>query len=269
MAQDKTSLGDRMKGYENVARNYLVRRMPVILRIDGRSFHTFCKGFEKTFDYCVLSSMDETMLYLCQNIQNCVFGYTQSDEISLVLVDYKTINTEPWFDNNIQKISSVGASMATMKFNYEFSWNVMDQIDMDQANASLYIERYYKKNQAHQGAVDVKQAMFDCRCFNVPETDVCNYFIWRQKDAIRNSILSVGQANFSHKELQKKNCNQIKEMLKEYKNINWDELPADEKQGAACYKDSIKNTWVLDGNIPVFSENREFIEKHIIVEEMV
>lgn len=118
---DKTTIGDRMKNnYENITRYYLTRRMPVIIRIDGKAFHTFTKGFKKPFDDILVKTMQDTMKYLCENIQGCVLGYTQSDEISLVLTDYAELTTDAWFGNNLQKMCSVSASMATMAFNKFF-----------------------------------------------------------------------------------------------------------------------------------------------------
>ena len=110
----------RMKKYEFVTRNYLTTRTPAIIRIDGKCFHTFAKGFNKPFDDILSDTMQETMKYLCENIQGCVLGYTQSDEITLVLVDYKELDTCAWFDYNIQKCASIAASMTTMAFNTLF-----------------------------------------------------------------------------------------------------------------------------------------------------
>ena len=121
----KDILSDRMKTYENVNRTYLTRRTPVIIRLDMRAGHTFTKGFQKPFDEIFMKSMRETMKYLCENIQGCKLGYTQSDEISLLLVDYDDINTAAWFDYNILKIVSVSASMATLAFNKAF--NILDK----------------------------------------------------------------------------------------------------------------------------------------------
>ena len=122
---DKTSLGDRMKNnYENISRYYLTRRTPVIIRLDGRSFHIFTRGFKKPFDDILVKSMQETMKYLCENIQGCVLGYTQSDEISLVLTDYAELTTDAWFGNNLQKMCSVSASMTRMAFNKYFAQEV-------------------------------------------------------------------------------------------------------------------------------------------------
>lgn len=114
---DNSDLAKRMKEYESVSKTKLIRRMPVIIRIDGRAFHTFTKGFQRPFDEVLIKSMQDTMKYLCENIQNCALGYHQSDEITLLLVDYKELDTSPWFDNEVQKICSITASMATMVFN--------------------------------------------------------------------------------------------------------------------------------------------------------
>ena len=116
MGNQRDSLGDRMKRYEYVSRNYLTRRVPVIIRIDGKAFHTFTKGMRKPFDRVLMSAMQETMRFLCANIQGCVFGYTQSDEITLVLTDYASIRTDAWFGYNVQKMCSIAASMATLAF---------------------------------------------------------------------------------------------------------------------------------------------------------
>lgn len=121
------NLGIRMKTfYEQIPKTKLMRRCPVAIRIDGRAFHTFTKGFEKPFDKVLMKSMQETMKYLCENIQGCVIGYTQSDEITLILIDYQTFETDAWFDYEVQKICSIAASMATMAFNRFFSNNIQD-----------------------------------------------------------------------------------------------------------------------------------------------
>ena len=116
-----------MKGYESVSKTRLVSRMPVIIRIDGKAFHTFTRGFKKPFDEVLIKSIQDTMKYLCENIQGCVLGYHQSDEITLVLVDYKKLNSSSWFDNEVQKICSIAASMATMAFNKFFKSNVEER----------------------------------------------------------------------------------------------------------------------------------------------
>lgn len=119
------SLGDRMKGYENISRIYLTKRSPVIIRIDGKAFHSFTKGFLRPFDNILMETMAETAKFLAQNISGCKLAYTQSDEISLLLTDYETNETQPWFENNLQKLVSVSASMATLHFNRIFANKVI------------------------------------------------------------------------------------------------------------------------------------------------
>ena len=118
---DRSDLGQRMKrNYEEVAKTKLYRRTPVIVRVDGRSFHTFTRGFKRPFDEVLVKSMQDTMKYLCENVQGAKLGYCQSDEISLLLIDYDTFDTQPFFDDEIQKICSITASMATLAFNKSF-----------------------------------------------------------------------------------------------------------------------------------------------------
>lgn len=258
---NKDSLGDRMKGYENISRVYLTKRMPAIIRVDGKAFHTFTRGFEKPFDEIMICSMWETAKYLCENIQGCKIAYVQSDEISLLLTDYEELTTSAWFDKNIQKMVSVSASMATLAFNKNY-YNILcsslecGNFNKDSKEWLLYHSR-------------IDTALFDSRIFVIPEADVCNYFVWRQQDATRNSIEMVGRAYFSHKELHKVNCNQIQEKLFQEKGINFNDLPVYQKRGACIVKeqyqkeDAIRSRWVVDENIPVFTQNREYIEKFL------
>ena len=104
----KDDLGIRMKTfYEQIPKTKLMRRCPVLVRLDGRSFHTFTRGFKRPFDEILIRTMQETTKYLCENIQGCVLGYTQSDEITLVLVDYKKLTSSAWFDYEVQKMCSI------------------------------------------------------------------------------------------------------------------------------------------------------------------
>lgn len=278
-------LGVRMKTfYEQIPKTKLMRRCPVAIRIDGRAFHTFTRGFQKPFDEVLIKSMQETMKYLCENIQGCVLGYTQSDEITLILVDYKKLTSSAFFDYEVQKICSIAASMATMAFNKRFIDNYLDYIstlkpdftnDSDRKTVSAYI------NASNKGA------MFDCRCFNIPKEEVTNLVYWRQLDASRNSIQMVGQANFSHKELQNKSCNDIQDMLMTQKGVNWNDLPTYQKRGSCCVRNKIviesdgvkatvqlrdasksENEWIIDTDIPIFKgEGREYIDRLVFIGE--
>lgn len=276
---DKTTLGDRMKNnYENISRYYLTRRMPVIIRIDGKAFHTFTRGFQKPFDDVLVKTMQETMKYLCENIQGCVLGYTQSDEISLVLIDYAELTTDAWFGNNLQKMCSVSASMATMAFTKNFVKNVKKCERMALIGNVVLFEDDEKYINVLKKAIE-KGAMFDSRVFTIPKEEVCNYMLWRQQDATRNSIQSVGQANFSQKELHGKSCNDIQDMLMTQKDINWNDYATTLKRGSCCIKiddgltkyDEVGNIcdyiqrskWTIDNEIPIFSQDRSYIDKLI------
>ena len=276
---DNSNLAKRMKQYEAVSKSTLVRRMPVIIRLDGRSFHTFTKGFKKPFDEVLVKTMQETMKYLCENIQGCVLGYTQSDEITLVLVDYKNLDSQPWFDDEVQKICSIAASMTTMAFNKIFKHKIAKQ------SKRLYTEYLEEQDSTYIENLEMsmnKGAMFDARCFNIPKEEVTNNIYWRQLDATRNSIQMVGQANFSHKELQDKSCNQIQDMLFTQKGINWNDIPTHLKRGSCCIRENYifensnpngetcveRSRWIIDKEIPIFKgENREYIDRLVYVGE--
>lgn len=274
-------LGKRMKEfYEGIPKTKLMRRCPVMLRIDGRAFHTFTRGFQKPFDEVLIKTMQETTQYLCENIQGCVLGYTQSDEITLVLIDYQKFETSAWFDYEVQKIVSIAASMATMAFNKFFITNARDFIDKtyETRDAKLITDNDEYMTTLQEAVY--KGAMFDCRAFNIPKEEVTNCVYWRQLDASRNSIQMVGQANFSHKELHKKTCNNIQDMLMEQKGINWNDFPTYQKRGSCVIKEeyqsedtnkdgtSVRTRWIIDKDIPIFKgEGRDYIEKLIMVGE--
>lgn len=260
-------LGKRMKSfYEQVFTYRLARRMPVIIRLDGKAFHSFTKGFKKPFDDILIQTMQDTTKYLCENIQNCVLGYTQSDEISLLLIDYKKLNSEAWFDNEVQKMSSVSASMATLAFNKFLEKNIYVYIDSLMALQDYDIKEEQKYLEVLKNALD-KGALFDARCFTIPKEEVTNYFYWRQLDAIRNSIQMLGQAYFSHNMLQYKTCEDIKNMLYAKNEIVWELLPICKQRGSCCikqeytYDDILIKQWIIDNKIPVFKdEGRDYIE---------
>lgn len=257
--------------YEQIPKTKLMRRTPVAIRIDGKAFHTFTKGFKKPFDDVLVKSMQQTMKYLCENIQGCVLGYTQSDEITLILVDYKKLNSSAWFDYEVQKMCSIAASMATMAFNNIFSKEVEYYTNaLRETNSMTKQEFGYAETLIN--AIE-KGAMFDARVFNIPKEEVTNLVYWRQLDATRNSIQMVGQANFSHKELQDKSCNEIQDMLMVQKGINWNDFPVSQKRGSCCIKEAYelegveRTRWVIDNNIPIFKEEgREYIDKLITFE---
>ena len=275
----RDDLGTRMKEfYEQVPKTRLVRRMPVAIRIDGKAFHTFTRGFRKPFDHILIKTMQETTKYLCENIQGCVLGYTQSDEITLILVDYQKLTSSAWFDYEVQKLCSISASMATMAFNKYFAENVANEtLEYKTSIVPQCVEIQQEIKEYHdtlRAAVN-KGAMFDARCFNIPKEEVTNLIYWRQLDATRNSIQMVGQANFSHKELQNKTCNMIQDMLHEQKGINWNDYPTVCKRGSACIyteyanmNGSYNSGWIIDKEMPILKgEDRAYVDNLVYIGE--
>lgn len=257
------ALGTRMKTYyEQIPKTRLMRRTPVAIRIDGKAFHTFTRGFEKPFDKVLGNAMVKTMEHLCKNIQGCVFGYTQSDEITLILQDYYKLNTDAWFDYEVQKMCSIAASMATMAFNKYFVDEVENWLfaNTDKLNESLEdVISIEDGLRLAYGKAYQKGAMFDARVFNIPKEEVTNLVYWRQLDATRNSIQMVGQANFSHAELQDKSCAVIQDMLHEQKGINWNDYETRWKRGVAWTR-----TMGLDWHMPILKgADREYVD-HLV-----
>ena len=273
MARLRDDIGTRMKDfYEQIPKTKLMRRCPVAIRIDGKAFHTYTRNFKRPFDSVFMRAMQETMKYLCENIQGCVLGYTQSDEITLILVDYEKINSSAWFDYEVQKLCSVSASMATMRFNQVFA-RLVQEVKEEGTEDPQYIKVLDKACETG--------AMFDSRCFNIPKEEVTNLIYWRQLDASRNSIQMVGHANFSQKQMHGKSTSDIQDMLMLEKNINWNDFSVTCKRGSCCRgqadevpsctgDSSNENSrgWMIDNDIPIFKgEEREYVDHLIYIGE--
>lgn len=248
------TLSDRMKNYELVSDYRLTKRTPVIVRIDGKAFHTYTKGLDKPFDSILSEAMNYVCRKLVETVQGCKFAYTQSDEISLLLTDWDKSTTDCYFDYRVQKMVSVLASAATMYFNQFITQRVLYWKKGTSDEAKELFNKWYKK---------AGGAMFDARVYNMPKEDVCNYFIWRQEDASRNSIQSLGRSKFSYKQMLNKSNNEVQDMLFNEYGINWNYIDTKWKRGFAVYRDedSIKS----DFEIPLFKQNRAFIDKYLII----
>jgi tRNA(His) guanylyltransferase len=231
-------LGDRMKNnYENISRSFLPRRMPMIIRVDGKAFHTLTHDMKIPWDDGMIDSMLFTAKYLCEHVQNVKLAYVQSDEISLLLTDYDRLATEAWFNRNLQKMVSVSAAFATLAFNKQ-------------------IAKYYPE----------KSGVFDSRAFVIPKEEVCNYFLWRQNDASRNSVQMLARAYFSHKQLENLNNSQIQDRLMLEKGVNWNDVPTHKKRGA-CVRTVSDGGWQIDLEPPFFSKDRGYINNLLVAEE--
>lgn len=235
MASD--DIGDRMKGqYEDRTRMFLPRRTYTILRVDGKAFHSYCRGMERPYDKEFMAAMDLVASEMLRQLMGAEFAYVQSDEISFLLTDFSKPNTEAWFDGNLQKMASVGAAMATA---------------------------YFHKLRASDGL-----PMFDARLFTIPDhVEVENYFIWRQQDAVRNSILMLAQHYYSPKQMHGMNCSVLQDMIHE-KGDNWNNHPARFKRGGLVYYDRSAQpypAWKIAEECPVFTseEGRPVLKKLI------
>lgn len=246
----------RMKeNYEQRSRTYLTRRTPVILRLDGKAFHTYTRGLDKPFDDGLIEDMQETAKYLCENIQGAKLAYTQSDEISILLTDYDNINTDAWFDYQVQKMCSVAASMATAQFNYlrlvrYFSGD--DLMNISKGEADRGVGEHFRAGVNLEEVRDdiasivnymplsPKYGLFDCRAFNIPKEEVANYFLARQRDAVKNSISMLAQSLYSHSELHGKNGDEMQELCFQ-KGHNWNDLHWSKKRGSTVMKNEYWN----------------------------
>lgn len=242
----KDSIGDRMKSYEKAygANAYVLPRMPTIIRVDGKAFHTFTKNMQKPFDKKLMICMNETGIALCEQIQNAKIAYIQSDEISILLNDYVSFQTQQWFRGEIQKMVSISSAIAST----EFLLN--------------YLDLFCRENEGYITDLNISNPpKFDSRVFNIPKEDVCNMFLWRQQDWERNSITMLARSYYSHKEMHQKSCLELKQMMLEEHDVCWEKLPTSQKRGRCIiYKD---NKWQVDNEIPLFKENRDYIEQHI------
>lgn len=235
------SLGDRMKDfYEGCYKIKLPRRMPLIIRLDGKAFHTFTRQFKKPYDNALMGLMNKTACHLCSEIQGAQMAYVQSDEISILTHNYKRLESGAWFENDLQKIVSVSAGLASSFFTHAMfsTFEVIKHVPV----------------------------VFDARAFVLPEAEVANYFIWRQKDWERNSVAMLAQSLFSHKELLNKSKEKQKEMcfLKGHK---WEDLSEDLKNGRMILKVPTTNDWEAIP-APVFTKDRYNIEYFLKTEEV-
>ena len=227
------NMGDRMKEYENSFKTFLPRRLPLIIRCDMRAGHTYTRGFDRPFDPIFHEAMVETAKSLCKQIDGTKLAYTQSDEISLLVTNNDTVETQPWFNNNQQKIVSISAAIASVSFHNAICSTVVNKLE-DSINKDIY-----NKYIAH-----LSDVIFDSRVFALPEDEIANYFYWRQLDCSRNSVQMVARSVFSHRQLKNKKNDEVKEMLLQ-KGINWNDYEPWMKSGVTIMKYMVPKNDVL------------------------
>lgn len=251
----KDSLGDQMKAYEGANRTYITPKMPAIIRVDGRAFHTYTKGTKTPFDKALMAVMDSVAIQLCKEISGAQMAYVQSDEISVLVTDYQSENTQPWFGGNIQKMVSVSASIAA--------------VEMTLMSPTIFS----KKHNMELSVTDFKPACFDSRVFVLPKEEVQHYFVWRQQDWVRNSLQMLSRSLYSHRELEGKNQSDMHELCFQ-KGRNWNDLPTHHKRGRCIVKQERpvvipagpkkgeiirRPEWVVDYEIPTFTKDPSYI----------
>lgn len=247
-------LGDRMKAYERSYETYMIGRLPVVIRVDGKGFSRWTKqtARKKPFD----PELADAMAYACSqtasNIEGCVFGYTQSDEMTFVLRNDQSLESTPWFGNRVQKITSVVAAYVTAYFNEMIinSWE----------------------------ATPTPLAVFDARVFAVPSVqEAINCLVWRQNDATKNSISAACYYEVATK-VGKKTARKLmhglgqkqqQELLFQERAINWNDYPIRYKRGIGTYrvvetkemdgKSYTRSSWKIDNDLPVFTKEPEFL----------
>jgi tRNA(His) guanylyltransferase len=258
----RDALGDRMKRYEEPTRFALPRRTYTVLRVDGRAFHSWTRGLDKPYDTDFMACIDSAAIALCEQISGAQFAYVQSDEISVLAVDFDKEDTQSWFDGNVQKWASVGASVATMAFNNAVMAYLTQAGDMAQ-------NKILQKK---------PNAVFDARVFTIPDPiEVENYFVWRQQDAERNSIMMLARAYASHRQLAGKKRADQHEIIHKAGD-NWARHPVRFKHGAVVRKSGIGEwgkdlgpqpkpeshevgNWHVDRDTPTFTKVREYLRK--------
>ena len=273
------TLGDRMKkGYENVYRSYFPDRLPVIIRLDGKAFHGFTRGLKKPYDSLFIKTMQDTMEYLCSNIQDCRFGYVESDEISLCLWSWDNNDSMAWFGNNLQKMVSVSASMAGVAFNKFWAKNVDEYLALDGSDTTEEEEKY---RTAIKNKRDNLMPVFDARAFVVPNRgEVHNYFVWRQNDCVRNSIQGLAQSLYSQREIHGIDTTKLQNKMFTEKGVSWNDFTIVERRGTCIYKVPtkviglngevvIRNKWTMDKYMPILSkpESKDFVVSKVFRNE--
>ncbi len=233
------SLGDRCKMYEGAeADRRFMPLIPIVARIDGRSFSSFTKGMLRPYDATMSEMMVETTKFLVE-ATNANIGYTQSDEISLAW-HATDLRTQIWFDGRIMKMTSQLAALATLKFNR-----------LVEARYPIYYNR---------------MPSFDARVWQVPNrTEAANMFVWREWDATKNSITMAASHYYSHTDLQGKNGAVKQEMLHQ-KGVNWNDYPAFFKRGTYLQRRTVKKPFSVDELAKLPEKHAARLNPHLLVE---
>ena len=252
------SLEGRMKAREAAVGCALPPKMPAVLRVDGRAFHTLTRGFDRPFDATIEDCIERVALALCAEIGTATLAYCQSDEVSVLLVDYPNPATEQWFGGRRSKMESVAASVATAAFSeglYAALGTCADAVRADLLRSRLF------------------RAHFDARAFPVPVHDAPNYFLWRQRDAVRNSVMAAGRAVLPHRRMHGMRRDGVLAALREA-GSPWEDLPTRQRRGLAVVRRPTTRAapdggavegseWFADTEPPDFGDDRGYVASRL------
>ena len=241
---------DRISHYEEIADTKLLPKVPVIIRLDGRSFFKATSKLEKPFCASFMEAMSITLLKICKEVSGCIFGYTFHDEILIISKNDQTIDTNPWYNNSIQKIISVTSSLASLELN---------------------------KNAKDLNISFVGDAVFTGTVFVVPPTEDINTLVSKQQQAFYTAV-SMASFYELHKKYDTETVREILvgrsvdeklELLEQECEIDFNSYPAPFRRGVACYKapklfsttegNVLKDKWIIDTNIPIFTKDHSFL----------
>lgn len=243
------NLEDKCQYYRSLTDYKLLPNTPILVMLDGKNFSTMIKNnFKKPFDDDFIEMMNNTAKFLCNNIQGVKFAYTQSDEISLLITDYDTPETDTAFGGRLCKLQSILASMATAEFNRQFVLNKLsnkfDSVDV------TFAEVYDVIN-------TMKLCNFDCKCWPVPtENDAFAWFLYRQLDCVKNSKQQTAQTYLPHKLLVGKDADTQIQMVKAHNGMDWNAFNDKYKYGRFVYKVETTGTTVVKGETITFTRNK-------------
>lgn len=236
------SFSARMKGYKAAYDHVLTGRTPVIAHVDGIGFSQYTRKCEKPFDQKLGDVMIDVAVGIIERVQGAMVAYTQSDEITVLLHGYKTIASMPYRGNRVQKLVSEMAGPTSSHFT-ALSHRIWDEGKLS----------------------GIREAAFAAAVFLVPENDVNNFFLSRQKDGIRNSVQMLTRSLYSHKQVDRKKVAEMKEMCTSY-GAPWEDLDLRWQRGACVYRDASGGIFI-DRSVPLFNKDRSYIERHLALED--
>jgi len=249
------NLKEKCNYYRDLTDYRILPNSNILVMLDGKNFSTLVKNhFKKPFDDDFIDMMNKTAKFLCNNVQGVKFAYTQSDEISLLITDYDTQETDTPFGGRLCKLQSILASLATSEFNRQFILNKLSNKFVDSGDVDVtFAEVYDEINK-------MKLAQFDCKVWVVPnKNDVYAWFLYRQIDCIRNSKQQTAQTYLSPKDLMSRNTDEQVELCKAKSGVDWCAFADQYRFGRFVYKkETTESRLIPQSNAPITFTRSKF-----------